>query len=155
MHDYLHHLAMPTLFFSLVTIGPPLPPTPRLTVVNATHLKISWDPPFLLAGDKYPVQYYQVHVTNSTSNEVLKDEQVNGTHTIYSIPAVAETCQPLSFNVTATTSVGTSVPAVEEGGFPIGNFTYCEWHYDSLNFFPPSDTIMIWCHHGHDLSISL
>ncbi len=92
-------------------------------------------------------------MTNSTSNEVLKDEQVNGTHTIYSIPTVAKTCQPMSFNVTATTSVGTSVPAVVEGGFPIGEFTYCEWHYDSLNSFPTSDTI--WCHHGHGLSISL
>ncbi len=85
-------------------------------------------------------------MTNSTSNQVLENEQVNGTHTIYSIPAVAGTCQPLSFNVTATTSGGTSVPAVVEGGFPIGEFTYCEWHYDSLNSFPLNDTI--WCHHG-------
>ncbi len=115
---YLYHRSLP------LSIGAPLPPVPNLTATDATHLNLSWDPPFHLDQDKYPILYYEVQVTIASSVEVFEDRQVNGTYEIYNISATAETCHTLSFNVTATTAVGTSSPGEVEGGFPIRELSW-------------------------------
>ncbi len=108
-------------FLCLFVIGVSLPPepAPRLMIVDATHLNLSWDPPFYLDQEKYPILYYEIQVTDADDGEVFEDRQVNGTYEIYTISATAETCHTLSFKVTATTTVGTSSPGEVEGGFPI------------------------------------
>ncbi len=116
------HVSLPILCLFMIGVPMPPEPAPRLMIVDATHLNLSWDPPFYLDLEKYPILYYEVQVTSTCCVEVFENRLMNGTYEIYSISATAETCHTLSFNVTATTAVGTSSPGEVKGGFPIREF---------------------------------
>ena len=66
------------LAFSLIVLlctishthaGPPSPPEPKLLVLSATAIQISWLPPF--SWEEYPIVNYTVQVHNRNTGEVI------------------------------------------------------------------------------------
>ena len=102
--------------------GPPLPPAPAVMVHNATLLQLSWDPPFVALSKDYPILYYNVTATyTDTGNivESLLEREPNGTVEQYGLPSITRTCWYITFNVSATSAIGTSGNGSTEGGFPM------------------------------------
>ena len=104
-------------------LGPPLPPDPRTVIITPASLVVAWPKPF--SHDLAPISGYQITVYhgNGTVKEQLELTEISQT-TVQAFStddgSVAETCETLTFNVTAASKAGTSPPGSTTGGFPIG-----------------------------------
>lgn len=108
---------------SLVT-DVPLAPSPEFSVVNVSTVRVEWAAPFTWQG--FPITNYTVtvEVSNQTSAEwvelvsVLSPNTLSFNLTKSSCPL---SCMELSFLVTATSEVGTSLPGTVQGRFAAGS----------------------------------
>jgi len=114
----LDQLAVSTPAY-LIVMGAPATPIVSLHVVDATTLRLSWEPPF--TWSQYEILRYIVTMENRSNGDVLPPVILNPSNTTYIITASApvQSCAELRFSVTAHSALGASTPAVVAGGFPI------------------------------------
>ena len=100
--------------------GAPATPNVSLHVVDATTLRLSWEPPF--TWPQYEILRYRVIMENGSNGDTLPPVILSPSDTTYIITASApvQSCAELRFSVTAHSALGASTPAVVAGGFPIG-----------------------------------
>ena len=98
--------------------GGPATPNVSLHVVNATTLRLDWDPPF--TWPDYQILNYTVRIENRSSGVTDSPMVLTPTDLTYTLTAEApaQHCAELRFNVTASNTLGDSAPAVVVGGFP-------------------------------------
>eukprot|EP00731_Ephydatia_muelleri_P011593 Em0006g487a len=104
----------------VIIAGPPLPPHPTMTLLNATTLQLNWNKPFTWTAVA-DILNYTVRMYNSSG-----DQWRNWTvgPFVNAIAVVKEggmedQCAKLSFDVSATNVVGESRILTVSGGFPI------------------------------------
>ena len=97
-----------------------------MSVLNATTLQVSWDPPFTFPG--HEILHYDITVENKTTGEAIIDSQrilVAEERALYVNGEMAQKCNELAFTVTATNDLGESDPTTVSGWLPIGIYCAC------------------------------
>ena len=78
-------------------------------------MTLEWDAPY--SWDEYPVQHYDVEVTNHSE---LDRQAINETSVQYSAAENHQECKEIVFKVRASNSLGNSDYGSVIAGFPIG-----------------------------------
>lgn len=102
----------------LLCTGPPLVPYPRLHVLSATELLVSWDEPF--TWEEYPIIDYNITVYNicDINSEVYTNMVVTECSKFVALNQEMTTCSLLRFEVSARNKLGSSGKGIISGGFP-------------------------------------
>jgi len=112
---------------TLTVWGPPAPPQPKLELLNATTLRLTWNPPFTWTG--FPIQNYTVRMENTSNSmnnrqwNIPANENNSNDSVSFELSTmngeIATGCALLNFSVTAWSDLGESRPGRISGGFPI------------------------------------
>ena len=104
----------------IIIAGPPLPPHPRIALLNATALQLNWDKPFTWTTVA-DILNYTIRMYNSSGDQ-WKNWTVGPSVNAIAVVkegAMVEQCAELFFDVSATNVVGESRFLTVSGGFPI------------------------------------
>ena len=109
---------------SYVHAGPPLPPHPTMTLLNATTLQLNWNKPFTWTAVA-DILNYTVRMYNSSGDQWRNWTVGPFVNAIAVVKegGMVDQCAELSFDVSATNVVGESRILTVSGGFPIGEPT--------------------------------
>ena len=107
-------------------IGPPLPPSLSLSLLNSTAVQVSWEKPFTWSGVadiiSYTIRIYNTKTKTWQNQTVLP---LANTLVITKDGSIVQQCEEMVFEVSATNAVGEGQPSSISGGFPIGNVRAC------------------------------
>jgi len=102
-----------------------------MELLNATTLRLTWNPPFTWTG--FPIQNYTVRMENTSNSmnnrqwNILANENNSSDSVSFDLSTVngeiARECTLLNFSVTAWSDLGESRPGRILGGFPIGRLS--------------------------------
>ena len=105
--------------------GPPLMPHPVFHVVNATHIKVQWDKPFVFP--EFDIRNYTLYTSSWRSRTATNETLDTAWDTNYPIihytsngGVIPQNCIYMNFTLIATNDVGHSTEGFATGGFAIG-----------------------------------
>ena len=116
-------------YISTLYAGTPSPVRLAVSVLNATTLQVSWDPPFTFPG--HEILHYNITVVIKTTGETIIDRQrvLGAEERVVSVSSpdgeIARKCNEITFTVTATNDLGEGDPTSVSGWLPIGICCAC------------------------------
>ena len=114
--------------------GPPLTPHPVFHVVNAMHIKVEWDKPFVCP--EFDIRNYTLHTSSGRNRTTTTDTLYASSDTNYSESmihyisnggVIPQECIYMNFTLIATNDVGSSTEGFATGGFAIGMLPLCHF----------------------------
>lgn len=124
-HHAQTHLHTHAYIHTHTCTGPPSYPEPFLQLINATTLLLSWFPPF--TWPDFEIINYSIKMMNTTNGDTFvrnvnatPNETIINEYFITPNGEATQSCFPLKFAVSATSTIGESRPGNTSGGFPIG-----------------------------------
>ena len=109
-------------------------------VVNATHIKVQWDKPFVFP--EFDIRNYTLFTssatTGTTTNETLdasQDTSYPMVHYANNGGVIPQDCVYMNFSLIATNDIGRSTEGFATGGFAIGMLPLYSLHTECMTMY--------------------